>query len=911
MRSRDNSLWGILFVLVACVFVGSAEANTLFSIDSHKEPAAVRIYSIEGNELTNPVTISEETIGLGPVGIAASEDLGLVFITYENVDDVVVINSKTLEKVTKVDTGVSWQSGIVADDVKDKIYIIERETDSLFVYTWNETNKTLVFDVQHDLPDLYSGMGIALDGDYLYVTDATATVRCYNTTTTPWTHETDYDITLPTGFKAYGIAVYNDGSGNRFGYFGGNGGWWGWPVDDRFIKVDLDNPDNRTIITPSEGHAVTGIATDPDTGLVYASIDDGSNRVFSTSLNELYSIDTNVIGPADMVVGGFHLSPFDPNKTDDIEDCVAPRDGQITYTINYDYQWNDANDPNPEDFDSIIIVDELSMGVDFLEGSSDPCWIYHEDGHYVTYDVEPDFWDETSDIELAVQVNRKVPPGGKIENIVKVKAYLDSQEHIGSSKIETDVCSCTGYGKNIYVDIDASEGSNDGSTWQDAYTSLQSGLAESWPCDEIWVAKSENAYKPTEPLTDPNATFQLVSGVGVYGGFIGGQEGEEHRYERNWFENETILSGHFAQYEAECVVTSSANAPVSVIDGFTIKDGSIAGVYCEDSSPIIQHNKIMDNDAGIYCLESKEPVIKNNWLYRNKNGIYIPKTHHVAKVRNNTVVNNENMGIYFDYGVGPEISDCIIWGHPSDTNDLVGCTATYSCFEDGDEGAGNISSDPCFADGADNYLLKSVSACIDAGDPNGSYAVERDINKQFRVLDGDGVNGKRVDMGADEYCNETSSNEADFNNDGIVNYIDFAKFGAAWLDKPGDPNWEEGKYDLNGDGIIVDVNDLVIFAEEWLWMSCDGMKGIGMMEMMMGMGGGMGKMAGGESMLMVEQKTESQQSYSEPSVEEQIEQIKQNIAFLYEVKDQVDDEEACLGMITSLEEMLKELEDSQ
>jgi len=771
MRSRNEHLWGILCLCATCVFGGAAEANTLFSIDSHK-PAAVRAYAIDGDALGNPVTISEETIDNGPVGIAASEDLGLIFITYEGSSIVTVFKSRTLEKVAEVDTEVDNLAGIVADDVKDKIYIIKRHTNRLFVYTWDGTAKDLELDddAPHVLPDLSYGMGIALDPNHLYVTDTTATVRCYNTTS--WAHETDYDITLPEGFYAFGIAIYNDGAGNRFGYFGG------FVSDNRFIKVDLDNPANQMIITPSENKGVAGIATDPDTGFVYASVGDFTNRVFDTSFNEVYSTKTGG-GPAGLAVGK-DIPPFDPNKTDNIEDCVPPRDGQITYTINYDYQWNDANDPNPEDFESIIIVDELSRGVDFLEGSSDPCWVYYEDGHYVTYNVEPDLWDETSDIELAVQVNRKVPPAGKIENTVKVKAYLDGLEYIGIAKIETDICDCSDIecSQTIYVDISAEEGNNDGSTWLDAYTSLQSGLAKSWPCDQIWVA--EGTYKPTTDPCDVKATFRLVSGVGVYGGFIGGQEGEEHRYERNWFDNETIISGDInGSVKVEYVVMSDANAPVSVLDGFTIKNGSITGVYCEDSSPIIQHNKIKDNGAGIYCLESEQAIIKNNWIYRNDNGIYIPKTYNVATVRNNTVANNENMGIYFDYGVAPEISNCIISGHPSDTNDLVGCTATYSCIEDRDDGAGNISSDPCFAEGTDNYLLEPESACIDAGDPCANYGGERDIDKHFRVLDGDGVDGKRVDMGADEYCNETSSNEADFSGDGVVNYIDFAIFGDA------------------------------------------------------------------------------------------------------------------------------------
>ena len=175
---------------------------------------------------------------------------------------------------------------------------------------------------------------------------------------------------------------------------------------------------------------------------------------------------------------------------------------------------------------------------------------------------------------------------------------------------------------------------------------------------------------------------------------------------------------------------------------------------------------------------------------------------------------------------------------------------------------------------------------------------------------------KRVDMGADEYCNETSDNDADFNDDGngdgVVNYVDFAIFSKAWLSEndPCDDNWNPVCNISEITDNVIDANDLIVFAEEWLWMSCEGMKGIPMMEMMMG--AGMGRMAGGESMLISAPATEQiSKTPSEPSIEKQIEQIKQSIDFLYEVKDQVEDKEACLGMVTSLEEMLKGLEDSQ
>ena len=79
----------------------------------------------------------------------------------------------------------------------------------------------------------------------------------------------------------------------------------------------------------------------------------------------------------------------------------------------------------------------------------------------------------------------------------------------------------------IYVDADASTG-GDGTTWPTAYKYLQDALAyaNSNPdVNEIRVA--EGTYYPDEDeaanvdINDRTETFQLISGVEIYGGFAG------------------------------------------------------------------------------------------------------------------------------------------------------------------------------------------------------------------------------------------------------------------------------------------------------------------------------------------------------------------------------------------------------
>lgn len=89
----------------------------------------------------------------------------------------------------------------------------------------------------------------------------------------------------------------------------------------------------------------------------------------------------------------------------------------------------------------------------------------------------------------------------------------------------------------IFVKADAL-GNNDGSSWENAFTDLQDALAASEGGDQIWVATA--TYKPDSSAGDRTATFQLLSGVGLYGGVAGG-ETELDRREPDV--NVTVLSG--------------------------------------------------------------------------------------------------------------------------------------------------------------------------------------------------------------------------------------------------------------------------------------------------------------------------------------------------------------------------------
>ncbi|MCU0354265.1 MAG: T9SS type A sorting domain-containing protein [Cytophagales bacterium] len=104
----------------------------------------------------------------------------------------------------------------------------------------------------------------------------------------------------------------------------------------------------------------------------------------------------------------------------------------------------------------------------------------------------------------------------------------------------------------IYVNASAT-GANNGTSWVNAYTGLQSALAAAASGDEIWVAAG--VYKPSVQVDVDGSggsdarevTFRIPNGVKVYGGFAGT---EALLTERNWTTNLTILSGDIDNNDA-------------------------------------------------------------------------------------------------------------------------------------------------------------------------------------------------------------------------------------------------------------------------------------------------------------------------------------------------------------------------
>ncbi len=132
----------------------------------------------------------------------------------------------------------------------------------------------------------------------------------------------------------------------------------------------------------------------------------------------------------------------------------------------------------------------------------------------------------------------------------------------------------------VFVKADAT-GANNGSSWADAYTDLQSALDGAAPGQAIWVAAG--TYKPQGGTPSTLSVFKITKGVALYGGFAGT---ETMLSQRNPTVNPTILSGDLngddlpnefntnrSDNALHVLYVDSLVSGQVLIDGFTIRNG--------------------------------------------------------------------------------------------------------------------------------------------------------------------------------------------------------------------------------------------------------------------------------------------------------------------------------------------------
>jgi hypothetical protein len=235
------------------------------------------------------------------------------------------------------------------------------------------------------------------------------------------------------------------------------------------------------------------------------------------------------------------------------------------------------------------------------------------------------------------------------------------------------------YTTAIYVNK-AATGSNDGSSWTDAYTDLQDAIDNQCGGFDIWVAAG--TYYPTKdhtgntsPTDNRDKNFHLGTDMKIYGGFAGT---ETQLSARDAAANITRLSGDIDNASggagnagnAYHVIITADLTVAAVIDGFTIEGGNAngsgtisyqsisfyrdygGGMGNYSSSPTITNSTFTNNNSafdggGMLNYSSSSPTITNSTFADNNAGYYgggMANLLSSPTITNSTFTNNNSAG---------------------------------------------------------------------------------------------------------------------------------------------------------------------------------------------------------------------------------------------------------------------------
>ncbi|MHC4414440.1 MAG: right-handed parallel beta-helix repeat-containing protein [Planctomycetota bacterium] len=261
-------------------------------------------------------------------------------------------------------------------------------------------------------------------------------------------------------------------------------------------------------------------------------------------------------------------------------------------------------------------------------------------------------------------------------------------------------------GTILYVDDDADPG-GDGLSWDTAYRFLQDALAYAGGVTEIRVA--QGTYLPDRNEANPDgtgdreATFQLIDGVALTGGYAG--IGAPDPDERDIELYETIFSGDllgndepdFENYDENSyhVITGDNTNATALIDGMTITAGHAevfsdnhgGGMHNLDGSPTVINCTFIENLAsgdqsragGMYNRGSEDlhsiPTVINCTFLRNRvdsvgaqtangwgggmwNAFSDPVVTNCMFIENQAIGNSAFGGAMVNSASSPTITDC-------------------------------------------------------------------------------------------------------------------------------------------------------------------------------------------------------------------------------------------------------------
>jgi len=277
----------------------------------------------------------------------------------------------------------------------------------------------------------------------------------------------------------------------------------------------------------------------------------------------------------------------------------------------------------------------------------------------------------------------------------------------------------------IFVDECALPAGN-GQAWGTAFNDLQMALDIAVATDQIWVA--EGTYLPTDqvdPFDVRSVTFQLITGLAIYGGFpCGGGDGTFNARDPQVFVS--TLSGDIgilgdSADNAFHVVTSNGTDLTTFLDGFTITDGNAngsssgffdrgGGMFNESGNPTVTNCALSGNSArfggGMSNSNTSSPTVTNCIFSGNS-------------------ATNDGGGMYNVSSSNPTVTNCTFSGssagdngagmfNDSSTPMVTNCTFVGNTAAGLGGGIYNNASNPT----VDNCMFRGNSAVSDGGMSN-------------------------------------------------------------------------------------------------------------------------------------------------------------------------------------------------
>ncbi|MBC8203303.1 MAG: VCBS repeat-containing protein [Planctomycetes bacterium] len=340
------------------------------------------------------------------------------------------------------------------------------------------------------------------------------------------------------------------------------------------------------------------------------------------------------------------------------------------------------------------------------------------------------------------------------EYFVRIGGYNGA---VGFGELTVAAASGGGTGNIWYVDRDT-PATGGGTSWSDAFRTIEEALAIAVSTDQIWIA--EGTYTPTieTDIGDPRSvSFTIREPVSMYGGFDGTELSVE---DRDVSLHHTILTGDLNgddnaggnnSENAYHVITSSNVTTGSItIDGFWIYGGNAndaieklgGGIHIHNSTTVplevnlcrIQGNNAID--GGAIGVDSGSSVsllkvkVKLNIAGSYGGGVYVNgdlsiNTSEITgnestigggiiatgniSITNTTISQNAAIftGGVSAHGSSVDVYNSILWGNESTYGSTAqinrngaSATARYSCIEELPNdlnGNGNIAANPHFA----------------------------------------------------------------------------------------------------------------------------------------------------------------------------------------------------------------------